>query len=395
MLKLLKIPNVRLLFIAQALGMATAPFNTLLGGIVGARLAPDLHLATLPIALMIVGLASGTVPVALLMRRQGRRFGFMVAAGVSLGGALLAAVAIERESFWLFCLAATLLGVNAAAIQQYRFAVTENVAPADVPRAVSLVLLGTLVAAFLGPFLAQSAEAAQGIGRDAIAYLMLGSTLMISLLLLSKYRDVAVDPTHHDGPARPLREIISQPVFIVALLAAAIGYGVMTFLMTATPVSMHVMDGHSLAAAAGVIQAHIVAMYLPSLFSGWLIHRFGEKRLLLSGIALLLACSAAAAQGHEVMHYGVALVLLGVGWNFLFVGGTTLLTRTYRASERFRVQALNDFAVFSLTATASLASGAAVQALGWNALLWIVIVPSVLLAALVAVGLRRTPLRTA
>lgn len=389
MLNLLRIPNVRLLFIAQALGMATAPFNTLLGGIVGSRLAPSAALATLPVALMIVGLAAGTVPVALLMRRRGRRYGFMVAAGISMGGALLAAFAIQHEAFWLFCIATFLLGVNAAAIQQYRFAVTENVRSSDVPRAVSLVLLGTLIAAFLGPLLAQSAAPAQGLFRDAVAYLMLGTTLAISMLLLAKYRDVDVEESHHDGPARELGTIIRQRQFVVAVLAAAVGYGVMTFLMTATPVSMHVVDGHALAAAASVIQAHIVAMYLPSLFSGWLVHRFGEKRLLLTGIALLLACTIVASQGHDVAHYAVALVLLGIGWNFLFVGGTTLLTQCYRASERFRVQALNDFLVFSITATASLASGAAVHLYGWDRLLVIVLPPLLLLALVVAIGLRR------
>lgn len=394
MLKLLKVPNVRLLFMAQALGMATAPFNTLLGGIVGARIAPDPHLATLPVALMIVGLAAGTVPIAMLMRRHGRRRGFITATGISLGGALLASIAIQQQQFWVFCFAAFLLGVNAAAIQQYRFAVTENVGPSDVPRAVSLILLGTLVAAFLGPYLVQVAEPAQGLGREAVAYLMLGTTLAIAMLLLSKYRDVDVEETQHDGPARSLLDIAGQRNFIVAVLAAAIGYGVMTFLMTATPVSMHVMDGHALESAAGVIQAHIVAMYLPSLFSGWLIHRFGEKRLLLAGVALLLGCAAVAAQGHEVMHYGVALVLLGIGWNFLFVGGTTLLTHTYRASERFRVQAMNDFIVFSITASASMASGAAVYGLGWNSLLFIVLPPLALLGLVILVGLRK-PFRNA
>lgn len=388
MLRLLRIPNVRLLFIAQALGMATAPFNTLLGGIVGSRLAPTPGLVTLPVALMIVGLAAGTVPVALLMRKSGRRAGFMTAAGVSVAGAGLAAMAIQQGSFWLFCCATLLLGVNAAAIQQYRFAVTENVTPGQVPSAVSLVLLGTLVAAFLGPFLAQSAETAQGMQRDAVAYLMLGATLFLSLLLLSKYRDVTIDETHHDGPARPLGEILRGRLFIIAVVSAAIGYGVMTFLMTATPVSMHVIDGHSLEAAAGVIQAHIVAMYLPSLFSGWLIHRFGEKRLLLVGALILLACVGVATQGHAVLHYGVALVLLGIGWNFLFVGGTTLLTQSYRASERFRVQAVNDFTVFSITASASLASGAAVHLLGWGKLLMVAAVPVVILLLVLALGLR-------
>ncbi|HEX7029273.1 MAG TPA: MFS transporter [Gammaproteobacteria bacterium] len=389
MLALLKIPNVRLLFLAQALGMAVPPFNTLLGGIVGSALAPDPRFATLPVALMTVGLAASVVPVAVLMRQKGRRFGFLFANAVAIAGALLAAIAIQGEDFWLFCLATLLLGVNLAAVAQYRFAATENVTQDDVPRAVSLVLLGTLVAAFLGPLLVQSAEATQGISRDAAAYLMLAALLAVSLLLLLRYRDVFAAEKRAAGEARPLREIASQRRFIVAVAASAIGYGVMVFLMTATPVSMHVMDGHALDHTAAVIQAHIAAMYLPSLASGWLIRRFGEARLLLAGIVILFACVAAAMLGREVVHYAVALILLGIGWNFLFVGGTTLLTQAWRPAERFRVQAANDFLVFTVMAAASLASGAAVYSAGWNTLLLVVLPPLAVLFVIVVASLRR------
>lgn len=389
MFSLLKIPNVRLLFTAQALGMAASSFNTLLGGIIGSRLAPDPRFATLPVALLIVGLAASTVPVALLMRRKGRRFGFMFAAAIAIGGALLAAVAIQRENFWLFCAATPLLGVNLAAVQQYRFAVTENVDSNNIGRAVSLVLLGTLIAAFLGPFIAQSAQAALGLSRDATAYLMLACLLAVSMLLLAKYRDVVAEAAQVSGEARPMREVLTQHRLMVAVLAAAIGYGVMTFLMTATPISMHVVDGHALHHTAAVIQMHIVAMYLPSLASGWLIRRFGEARLLLAGIVMLFGCVIAATAGRELLHYSVALILLGVGWNFLFVGGTTLLAHTYRAAERFRVQAANDFIVFTVTALASLASGAAVHAAGWNTLLLIVLPPLAVLFVVVVAGIRK------
>lgn len=390
MFSLLKIPNVRLLFMAQALGMAASPLNTLLGGIIGSRLAPDPRFATLPVALLIVGLAISTVPVALLMRSKGRRYGFMTAASLALAGALLAAFAIQQENFWLYCAATPLLGANVAAVAQYRFAVAESVESTKVPQAVSLVLLGTLLAAFLGPFLAQTAEAAQGIGREAMAYLLLASVIMISILLLSKYRDVpAPVAAANDLPARPLAEIITQHRFIVAAMAAAVGYGVMTFLMTATPVSMHVVDGHPIEHTATVIQLHIAAMYVPSLFSGWLIRRFGEARLLLAGIVILGGCVIVASQGHALMHYTAALILLGIGWNFLFVGGTTLLTHTYRASERFRMQAVNDLMVFGTTAIASLASGAAVHLLGWDTLLLVALAPLLVLLLLVGTGTRK------
>lgn len=396
MFSLLRIPNVRLLFMAQALGMAASPLNTLLGGIIGSRLAPSPGLATLPVALAIVGLAVSTVPVALLMRSKGRRHGFMTTASLALAGALLAAFAIQQENFWLFCAATPLLGANLAAVAQYRFAVAESVATTKVPQAVSLVLLGTLLAAFLGPFLAQTAEPALGIGREAMAYLLLAGVIMISILLLSKYRDVPAPATAaSDLPARPLAEIVTQHRFIVAAMAAAVGYGVMTFLMTATPVSMHVVDGHPIEHTATVIQLHIAAMYVPSLFSGWLIRRFGEARLLLAGIVILGGCVIVASQGHALMHYTSALILLGIGWNFLFVGGTTLLTQTYRASERFRIQAINDLLVFGTTAIASLASGAAVHLLGWDTLLLIALPPLAVLLLLVGTGIRKLATSTA
>ena len=395
MFTLLRIPNVRLLFAAQALGIAASPFNTLLGGIIGSKLAPDPRFATLPVALVIVGLALGTIPVALTMRRHGRRFGFMLAGSAATLGALLAALAVQHENFWMFCAATPLLGFNLAAVQQYRFAVTENVDAKDVPRAVSLVLLGTLAAAFLGPYLAQSAEPALGLSAYATAYLMLAAVLTIAVLLLSKYRDVKLPAGPSDESARPLPEILLQHRFVVAALAAAVGYGVMTFLMTATPIAMHVIDGHALGHTAVVIQLHIAAMYLPSLFSGWLIHRFGEGRMLLAGLFILFGCVAVASLGRDVLHYAIALILLGVGWNLLFVGGTTLLSHTWRASERFRVQAANDFLVFSVTAIASLGSGAAVHAVGWNALLLIVLPPLGLMLVIVLASLKRLAVRPA
>lgn len=225
---------------------------------------------------------------------------------------------------------------------------------------------------------------------------MLAALLAVSLLLLVRYRDVPNEPSKStDLEARSLFEIARQQRFVVAVFAAAAGYGVMVFLMTATPVSMHVIDGHALGHTAAVIQVHIAAMYLPSLASGWLIHRFGEARMLLAGIFFMFACVAVAMLGHEVLHYAVALVLLGVGWNFLFVGGTTLLTKTYRPAERFRVQAANDFLVFTITALASLASGAAVHVTGWNTLLLIVLPPLFVLLVIIIASLRRLSAATA
>lgn len=375
--------NLYVLAIAQALCMAVSPFNTLVGGIVGFRLAPTPALATLPVALMIVGLAASTIPAALIMRRSGRRAGFMLGAAVASAAALLAAIAVSREWFAVFCLATFLMGSNLAFVQQYRFAAAESVAPSHIGKAVSFVLLGTLLAAFLGPELANRATPALGLGHYPVAYLMLAAVLGIAMLVLWRYQDAPRSAEPAIGARPPLREIWRQPGYLLAVAAAATGYGVMTFLMTATPISMHVKDGHSLGHTAFVIQSHIAAMYLPSLFSGWLIARFGERRLLLAGVGFFLACLLVASHGRGLAQYWFALVFLGIGWNFLFVSGTTLLARLTRGPERFRAQAANDFTVFSITALASLFSGAAVHAWGWDVMLWLALAPLLILVLLV------------
>lgn len=382
MLALLRIPNVRLLVIAQALGMSASSFGALLGGIIGTRIAPDPRYATLPAALAIVGIALASVPVALMMRRLGRRAGFSIAAAVATAGALLAAIAVQQENFWLFSASSLLVGVNLAATQQYRFAVTENVRVEDMPRAVSLVLMGTLAAALLGPFLANNATAAAGLSRDAAAYISLAAVQGIAMLMLLKYRDVKEVEAAVKKTGRPFRAIVGDRGFVIAAAAAAVGFGVMTFLMTATPIAMHVMDGHALTHTATVIQLHIAAMYLPSLFSGALIRRFGELWMIRAGIAITLGCIALAFTGRGVMHYALALILLGLGWNFLFVAGTTLLARTHRPEERFRAQAANEFVVFATSAAASLAAGFVVHASGWEFMLLLSVAPLVLLLML-------------
>lgn len=380
--------NLLVLAAAQALFMGASPLNTLIGGIVGSRIAPTPALSTLPVALMIVGLALSTVPAARYMERVGRRRGFMTGAAIAVGAALMAAMAITRENFWMFCAATLVLGSNLAFVQQYRFAAAESVKPAQVPKAVSIVLLGTLVAAWLGPQLGKMAEPAMGIGREAMAYILLAVVLAIGMLLLAKLKDVK--PVEHSTApgheARSLREVFGQRGFLIAVLAASCGYGVMSFLMTATPISMHVKDGFSLDNTALVIQSHIAAMYLPSLFSGVLIRKLGEPLLMLTGIAALGICIAIGFLGHEFHHYWFTLVLLGIGWNFLFVSATTLLTKQYRASERYRAQAANDFTVFSITAAASLLSGTAIEYLGWEGLLTVSIVPLVLLTVMLLVN---------
>lgn len=358
-----------------------------LAGIVGAELAPRAGLATLPVACAVLGVAAATVPAALAMQCWGRRpvlIGGMLLAGT---GSLLAAAAIQVQSFWLFCSATAVIGSNLACTAQYRFAAAESVAPGRVSRAVAWVMLGTVGAAVVAPQLVVAVRHWAGAEYSG-SFLLLSLAYAAGSACLLGLREA---PQSADGPreqGRPLLPILRQPAFLIALLAAATGYGVMALLMTATPLSMHVVDGYSVEATALVIQAHVLSMYLPSLVSGWLVARLGAWRMIAAGALLELACTGLAVAGQGLAHYSLALVALGTGWNFLFVAGTTLLTRSYRSEERFRVQAVNEFGIFGITAGASLLAGALIAALGWQGLNRLAAAPLLLLLAVTLLGRR-------
>jgi MFS family permease len=358
--------NVLILAISQALGGAGATLVVLVGGIVGAALAPDDSLATLPIATLVVGTALTTIPAALWMRRAGRRIGFITGAALALSGALIGARALMVNNFLLLCACTLLVGASLAFVQQYRFAAIESVPAARAGRAVSTVLLGGIVAGLLGPEIARGA-------RDWLpqpyvgSFLALAALYVVLILVMAAFRNVSLEQQGSaDEAPRPLRTVANQPDFRLAVGAALIAYTVMSFVMTATPLSMHVVDGHSLDATAHVIQAHVIGMFTPSLFSGFLIDRLGVRRLMIAGVLAMIGAIAVAASSHQVATYGVSLALLGIGWNFLFVGGTVLLTRTYRPAERFRTQAFNDFLIFTAQAIASVGAGAALRQVGWT-----------------------------
>lgn len=371
--------NLVVLFIAQFVAASGSIVVVTLGGIVGSGIAPVPELATLPLSSMVVGAALCTIPAALIMQRIGRRLGFALAALFGAMALALAAWAAGAERFYLFCIATGLFGVNMAFVQQYRFAAAESVDASRTSVAVSLVLLGSIGGAFLGPRLISLAarhdpQAPYGTAFYAVGLLLAVSAIMLGSLLREDSRAAALA----DRPAgRPLRALLSQQGFLTAVVAGVCSYGVMTLVMTATPVSMHVSDGHSLDVTGWVISSHVAAMYAPSLFSGFLIARFGCRLVMIAGASLLAASLLFGLQGQAVMHYWLALVALGVGWNFLYVGGTTLLTRFYRPEERFKAQAFNDFCVFGVAAIASLASGAALHYLGWH---WLMFVPMPVLA---------------
>lgn len=361
--------NVVLLSFAMALGMSGAPVIVLLGGIVGAVLAPSPSWATLPVAMLVTGTALCTVPAALLMERIGRRSGFMAASSLAALASLCGAAAMFLESFSLFNLAALLIGGNMAFVQQYRFAAAESVGAEGVSRAISTVLLGGIAAAFLGPELARISRNLLPFGLYSGSFAVLAALYLVNTALLS---GLQVSGTRREGAQAAkrdsLRSIVLQPLYLTALLAGLVAYGVMAFIMTATPVSMHLIDHFSLRETAWVIQSHILAMFVPSLFTGALIGRFGLARIMLTGTLLMTGCAAISLVDRHFVHYWTGLVLLGVGWNFLFIGGTTLLTRCYRPGDHFRAQAVNDFVVFGFQALASLSAGAVIFGSGWEVL---------------------------
>jgi len=360
--------------------MAGTSLMVLLAGIIGVEFAPAADLATLPIALVVVGLAASTLPTGRFLDHFGRRPVFIAYGGIAVLAALTAMSSLAWNSFAGFCTAALMMGWAGAAGHQYRFAALEAVPPEMAPKATSVLLFGGILAAFIGPEIAVR-------GRNLLSaeyagsFLLLTLTYLAGIVLISFYREPAITAKGQGRVGRPLREILRSPTVIVAVGAGAVGYGVMSLLMTATPISMHSHAGHSLEATKLVIQSHIAAMYLPSLLYGALHSRLGFRGMLWSGVAIYLVCLAIAAIDSQFLNYWLALVLLGVGWNFLFLSGTNLLPYGYRPEERFRVQAGNDFLVFSVQALASLGSGWLLFHWRWQGILYACI-PLVLVFAL-------------
>jgi MFS family permease len=364
--------NLIILITCQLISATGSIVFVTLGGIIGATLTSRLAWATLPVSVAVLATAMTTVPATLLMRRAGRSKGFALASVSAAVAVCTAAWALSVSSFTLFLVAAAMFGINMAFTQQYRYAAAESVAARYVPRAISFVLLGAIGGAFVGPELAKHGQ--QWFGGVQYSGTMLGLAVLYvvqAILFLLLRAPSAEHESQLQKSQRPVADIIRQPVFLVAVLGGIAGYGLMTLVMTATPLSMHIKDGYSVEATANVIRAHVLGMYVPSLVSGFLIERLGVVRMMFIGVIVLLATSIVGLQGQTVLHYWWALLLLGVGWNFLFVGGTTMLTYTYSMAERFRAQAVNEFLVFGTSATASLLAGTVMHYFGWHRLMWI------------------------
>jgi MFS family permease len=353
---------------AQMLGSSGLTVTVILGGIIAADIAPRPSLATVPISLAIVATALTTIPASLLMRRIGRRAGFIFGAGVGLVGGLVASQAVIHASFLSFCAATVLLGGSMAFTQQYRFAAAESAPPERLSQAISYVLIGSLGAAIVNPQLALAARwlipGTEYAGSFVAVSILYAATIAVLSRLTVPAPSVLLRVTPGDAP----RTSFATPQFRMAVFAGACAYAVMSFVMTAAPISMHHVDHHNVEATTWVVQSHVLSMYLPSLFTGNVIARFGERKVMMWGGALLATCAGVSLFGHQLMHYWLGLVTLGLGWNLLFVAGTTLLSRSVDPDNRHRAQALNDFTVFGSQACASLLAGLAVQSIGWRAL---------------------------
>lgn len=383
--------NVVLLAICQALAMTGMTMNMTVTALTGHNLAPDPAWATLPLSLQFMATMMTTLPASLYMRRVGRRLGFATGVLVGVSGAVIAALAVLNGHFLLFCVGSMLIGSFQGFAILYRYAAADTASESFRPRAISLVLAGGVVAALAGPELAKWSHDLLAPIPFAGTFIIIAVVQSISLIFLLFVEIPAPTAAERANSGRPIIEIVRQPVFLVAILGAMIGYGSMTFLMTATPLAM-IACGFAFHDAAFVVQWHAVGMFLPSFFTGSLIQRFGVVRVMLTGALAYLACIAINTSGIELLQFFSALVLLGVGWNFLFIGGTTLLTKAYRPEERAKVQGLGDFLVFTSSTVAAFSSGALNHAFGWQALnLGVLPLVALVVTALVWYHLRREP----
>jgi MFS family permease len=380
------VQTVLVLALAQFFGAFGQVATVLLAGLIGTALAPDPALATVPVGTSVIGVAAATVPVGVALQRWGRRRVLLAGALLSVAGCLLAAWALYLHDFPLYCAATLIVGANLAFTAQYRFAAAEAVPPAEAGTAVTRVMLGTLGAAFVSPWLVVASR--DWLGAEFTgSYLSLAGVFLLNFLVLTAYRDGA-RPASAAAGGRPLAQVLRQPAVVVAVAAAAVAYGVMALLMTATPISMHLHDGHSVEDTAFVLQSHVIGMYAPSFVTGLLVARLGVGAVLAAGIGTNALCAALALSGTGLLEYWSALTLLGVGWNLLFVAGTAQLAGAWRPEERFRVQAANDFLMFGVMAVTSLAAGPLLAVLGWRGLNELALALLAALAAVV-VGLRR------
>jgi MFS family permease len=382
--------NVFLLACCQALLLTNAVTLITIGALAGYALAENKMLATLPAATYVVGGALATLPASFWMRRVGRRNGFLTGGVFGLLGSILAATAMGVSSFALLCCGTFLLGIYNAFGAYYRFAAADAASPDFKAKAISYVLAGGLVGGIVGPEISKfTRDAAQPTYIASYASLFIFCLVAMAIISRLRIPDPKLESAHE--PARPIGQIMRQPAFLVAASVASLGYAVMNLLMTATPLAMG-FCGHPYGSAASVITAHVVAMFAPSFFTGSLIKRFGVIKVMAAGVAVLFACVAVGLSGQLVANFWWALVLLGIGWNFTYIGGTTLLTEAYRPSEKAKAQGANEIVVFTVQGLSAFSSGVLINTSGWVILNYVslpLIVAAGLAVAWFAFGIRR------
>lgn len=372
--------NVAILVVSQVMFMVAAITVMTLSGVVGQQLSPDPGLATVPIAIMMLGTVFSTLPASLFMKKVGRRRGFIIGAAVGgAGGGTLSFMGIAVQSFTLFCLGSLLLGLYQGFAMYYRFAALDVASPSFRSRAISFVLAGGVVAAFLGPWNASAMGNLVPSVPSGGPYLMIAILALVAIALLSQLKVPYVGEPHQGERTRPLSMIARSPAFTVAVAAGAIGYAIMVLVMTATPLAMRAED-FGMDQVAFIMQWHVLGMYAPSFFTGSLIARFGLGRILVAGCVILVGTAVTAQLGTSLTHFWVALVLLGVGWNFLFIGGSTLLSTLHTEAERGKVQGVNDLAIFILVTVGSLMSGTLLHYLGWETMNLLMLAPVAVVA---------------
>lgn len=380
--------NIIRLAAAQALAGANSVVFYATGAIVGSTIAPDASLSTLPITLFVLGMASSILPFGTLARKRWRKAAFMVGTGAGMITGLMAAVAMMLGSFLLFCCAAFLGGAYAAVALSFRFAATDGVSPERRARALSLVMGGGVLAGIIGPGLVTTTMNLWPPHTFVITFVAQGGVAAISAFILKGVTPAESSAASASG-GRPLREIVRQPGFARTVFSGAVTYMVMNFLMTAAPLSMH-MHGISQEAANLGIQWHVIAMFGPGFFTGKLISRFGAMRVAAAGLLITASAVFAGLSGTGIHHYWLSLILLGLGWNFGFIGASARIIDFHRPEEKTQVQSLNDFVVFGVMIVGSFSSGALLTLYGWNAVLWGALVPVGLAFLALIVGTRAT-----
>ena len=360
--------NLTILTICQVFSFTAPPITVFISGIVGLKISPIASLATLPTSLSIVGTAFFSFFAAKIMSQIGRKKGFILSSTYSSLAALLGSYAIYSENFILFCFSCFVIGTGIAFTHQYRFAAAETVEKNNSSRAISILLLATILSALIGPNVANFTKNFISDHLYTGSYISLAILTFIPVFLLLFYNSESNPKTieNNNNNQRSYFELLKNPVILQAIVTAAFAYSIMSFIMTATPISMYKIQGFTLGSTSIIIQSHIIAMFLPSLITGTLIKKFGHSIIIYTGAIIYIICVFLSFYEQTFFNYLIALVLLGIGWNFLFIGGTSLLVVCYKESEKFRVQGFNDVIVFSTQSIASLIAGYSILKFSWN-----------------------------